>query len=157
MPGYLKNYLHFRDDFEKNIMKEDEEKLQLLIKKITPFILRRNKRDVLKDLPEKLEHICYIEMEAEQRKIYEANLLMIRKFLLKEQDANKIQLLAYLTRLRQICVDPKLIYDIYNHESSKINKVGELIDELIPKGHRILIFTQFTSAFSLLEKKLNEK
>lgn len=157
MPGYLKNYLHFRDDFEKNIMKEDEEKLQLLIKKITPFILRRNKRDVLKDLPEKLEHICYIEMEAEQRKIYEANLLMIRKFLLKEQDANKIQLLAYLTRLRQICVDPKLIYDIYNHESSKINKVGELIEELIPKGHRILIFTQFTSAFSLLEKKLNEK
>lgn len=157
MPGYLKNYLHFRDDFEKNIMKSDEEKLQLLIKKITPFILRRNKKDVLRDLPEKLEHICYIEMEAEQRKIYEANLLMIRKFLLRESDANKIQLLAYLTRLRQVCVDPKLIYDSYCYESSKIAKVGELIDDLLPKGHRILIFTQFTSAFTLIEKKLNDK
>lgn len=157
MPGYLKNYLNFRDDFERNIMKEDEESLQLLIKKITPFILRRNKKDVLRDLPEKIEHICYVEMETEQRKIYEANLLIIKKFLLKEKDANKIQLLAYLTKLRQLCVDPKLLYDAYINESSKITKVEELLDELIPKGHRILIFTQFTSAFSLIENKLKEK
>lgn len=154
MPGYLKNYLHFRDDFEKNIMKEDQDRLQLLIKKITPFILRRNKKDVLRDLPEKLEHICYIEMENEQRKLYEANLLMIKKFFLREPDANKIQLLAYLTKLRQLCVDPKLLYDTYNEESAKMAKVGELLSELLPKGHRVLIFTQFTSAFSLIEKQL---
>ncbi len=157
MPGYLKNYLDFRDDFERNIMKEDEESLKLLIKKITPFILRRDKKDVLKDLPEKIDHVCYVEMETEQRKIYEANLLIIKKFLLKEKDANKIQLLAYLTKLRQLCVDPKLLYDTYVNESSKITKINELLDELIPQGHRILIFTQFTSAFSLIENKLKEK
>jgi len=157
MPGYLRNYLHFRDDFEKNIMKEDEEKLKLLVKKITPFILRRNKKDVLKDLPDKLEHICYVEMEEEQRKIYEANLMIIRKFMLNEEGANKIQLLAYLTRLRQLCVDPKLLYETYSNQSTKITKVCELLDEVISKGHKVLIFTQFVSAFPILEEQLNQK
>jgi len=157
MPGYLRNYLHFRDDFEKNIMKEDEEKLKLLVKKITPFILRRTKKDVLKDLPDKLEHICYVEMEEEQRKIYEANLMIIRKFMLNEEGANKIQLLAYLTRLRQLCVDPKLLYETYSNQSTKITKVCELLDEVISKGHKVLIFTQFVSAFPILEEQLNQK
>lgn len=159
MPNYLYNYSEFKASYEKRIVDKDEEATRKLVMKITPFILRRTKQDVLKDLPEKIETFRIVQMNDIQKKYYDAQLLKT-KLLLEAQELekkkNNIEVLASLTRLRQICVDPSMFIEGYSDMSCKDEAVCEIIDEYIAE-HKIIIFSQFTKAFINLEKILQEK
>ena len=116
MPGFLDTYKTFRDNYEQPIVtKQDKVITGRLRKMIRPFILRRLKKEVLKELPDKLEEVVYSRMEDEQREIYEANVQKVLDSLTKQTSeefrTNKIQILAELTHLRQLCCDPSLIYE----------------------------------------------
>lgn len=157
MPDYLGTYNVFKTKYEKAVVEgTSEEVVKRLTKKIAPFVLRRTKKEVLKDLPEKVETIQIATMEKDQRKLYDAQLLRTREILLSPT-TNKIQVLSCLTRLRQLCVDPRLFIDDYNGSSAKIDLVMELLNDYISTGHKVIIFSQFTSSFELLEKRFKEK
>lgn len=163
MPGYLQSYAKFRKNFEKPIIKnKDVEKLKDLKGRITPFILRRMKSDVLKELPDKIEDKITVEMNIEQKKVYLAWLDKIKKELEEEYSTkgfnkSKIKILAGLTRLRQICCHPGLFIENYEGESSKLNLLDELIEELLEGGHRIVIFSQFTSMLKIIKEHLHDR
>lgn len=149
MPNYLSSYKRFKDKYENGIVLEnDKEMLNTLISKITPFVLRRTKEEVLKDLPEKFEITHYAFMQEEQKKVYESYLLKTRESL--QQDTSKISILASLTRLRQLCVDPGMFLGNYTGRSAKIELCLDVVDEQIVSGHRMLIFSQFKSVFARL-------
>lgn len=154
MPGYLADYNHFKNRYEQLIMQQDKRALESLVKKITPFILRRTKKDVLNDLPEKIESIYYTKLSDEQQKLYDSFLFKAKQDI--EENSNKIQILALLMRLRQICVDPKMFLSNYKGESSKVEIAVDLIRQSINSGHKLLVFSQFTSIFEILGKKLKE-
>ncbi len=162
MPGFLFAYDHFRTQMELPIVKnEDAEIMERLHHMIGPFILRRNKRDVLKDLPDKLEEIRYAGMAGKQQKLYDAQVIRMRNDL-KQQDENdfrrsKIEILAELTRIRQICCDPSLCYTNYDGESAKTDLCLELLHSLMDGGHRTLLFSQFTSMLDILRSRLDEE
>lgn len=156
MPKYLYNYSHFKQSYEKNIVSKDEETINKLVKKVTPFILRRTKEQVLKDLPEKNEVIRVVDMLKPQRKFYESQLLKTRLMLKEKNNNNKIQVLSALTRLRQLCVNPGLFIDEYTGGSCKYEAILDIIDEYIEK-HKIIIFSQFTQAFKEIEILLDNK
>lgn len=156
LPGYLKSYETFKYEYEYNIVKnQDNNALEKLNKQISPFILRRTKKDVLRELPEKFEQIIYAPMEEEQQKIYDAVLLQARDKILQSNGENKIYIFSMLTRLRQICCHPKLFMDNYEGESAKLNLTMDILQESIAGNHRILIFSQFTSMLDLLDKELD--
>ncbi|MEG0310088.1 MAG: DEAD/DEAH box helicase [Eubacterium sp.] len=163
MPGYLFTYRKFREKFEIPIVKEGNEKaLERLRKLVAPFILRRLKKDVLKELPEKTETTMYANLEGDQKKLYLANLAEIRQDLANEFETtgfekSKIFVLAMLTRLRQICCDPGLIYDDYHKESAKLDLCMELVETSLESGHKLLLFSQFTSMLRIIEDKLKAK
>ena len=163
MPGYLYRYGRFRRLFEQPIIKDkDKEALEELKKLTAPFILRRLKRDVLKELPEKTETVLYTNLAPEQCTLYTANLASMHKELSTEfqkQDAGKgrMMVLAMLTRLRQICCDPSLVYENYKEESAKLELCLELIESSAESGHKLLVFSQFTSMLSILKKRLKQK
>lgn len=152
MPKYLYNYSEFKSTYEKNIITKDELTIKKLVKKITPFILRRTKEEVLKDLPEKIEQYRIVEMENNQRKYYESQLLKTR--LMIENSTNKIDILSQLTRLRQICVDPGLFIEDYYDVSAKYDALQEIFDEYINE-HKIIVFSQFTKSFDQIRKMLD--
>lgn len=158
MPGFLYTYKRFKEDFESPIVEHgDEAAMQKLRKHITPFVLRRLKKDVLTDLPEKIEEVVYAKMEDKQHEIYMANVWRMRTELERQTEAefkgSKIQILSELTRLRQICCNPSLIYDNYDGGAAKVDMCMELVKNAIESGHKILIFSQFTSMLDLLIKE----
>lgn len=161
MPGFLFSYKRFRERIEQPIVKnQDEDAMERLQKMISPFVLRRLKKDVLDDLPDKIEENRYIEMEDEQRKIYDAHVKRM-KFMLENTDdeefkTSKIKLLAEITRLRQICCNPAIVFEDYEGNSSKTDACIELIEDAVGNGHKILLFSQFTSMLDKLEEKLKE-
>ena len=153
LPDYLSNQHHFKSKFERAITSDDnQELLNILIKKITPFVLRRTKKNVLNDLPSKFETIQYAQMGEDQRKLYEAYLLKTKQDL--TEGKSKIELLSALTRLRQICVHPAMFLDNYLGGSAKIELAIELINHSIQNDHKILLFSQFTSVFEAVEEEL---
>ena len=159
MPGYLYDYNTFREEIELPAIKDDdEEAMSRLRRMVTPFILRRQKKDVLKDLPEKLEEVRYAHMESKQQLFYDAEVTKMKNSLRgKSEDEfkhSKIEIFAELTRIREICCDPSLLFDNYDGESAKTEMCMELIRNLIDGGHRALIFSQFTSMLEILEEKL---
>ena len=162
MPGYLYGYEVFRKEFEAPIIRaEDEDAMERLKKMTTPFILRRLKEDVLKDLPEKLEEHRYVKLSGEQKKLYDAQVQKLKQTLAM-QDAdefqkNKLRVLAEITKIRQICCDPSLCFENYKGDSAKLEACLELIDSAIEGGHRMLVFSQFTTMLEILEKRLEEK
>lgn len=161
MPGYLGSYKRFAINFEKPIMKNnDRNKMTALQKLISPFILRREKGDVLRDLPEKSEVIRYTLMTEEQSKLYKAELLKARGMIksdIENDSFNRIKILSEITRLRQICCHPSLFLNGYKGESGKLNYLLENIQSLIDSGHKILIFSQFTAMLSIIEERLDLK
>lgn len=162
MPGFLYTYDTFKKDFETPIVKHNnEEKMKRLQKMVRPFILRRLKQDVLKDLPDKLEETRVVRLEGEQRRLYDAQVVQMKSELAgsSEDDfkKNKLRILAELTRLRQICCDPHLCFDNYKGESSKLESSLELIENAIAGGHKLLLFSQFTSMLALIETALSER
>ncbi len=162
MPGYLYDYNRFRDELEAPIVKENDEQEKIRLKKmVSPFVLRRLKQDVLKDLPEKIEKIQYAVFEPEQQQLYDAQVVHMKDMLEGQSESEyskgKIAVLAELTKLRQICCDPSLLYDNFVGESAKREACMELVKRAMEGEHRILIFSQFTSMLALLEKELQEE
>ena len=156
MPNYLFSYDRFRMEIEKGILMNDDEAYNRIIVKTKPFILRRKKKDVLQDLPDKIEETISISMNTEQRKLYDAYLLQTRRTLKTSDNTNKIAMLSMLTRLRQICISPSLVVQ-ESLESEKINYALEMVDNLIKTDHKVLIFSQFVSALELVQKELIKK
>ncbi len=159
MPGFLFSYQRFRRDFEAPAVKENSPEALEGLKRLTaPFILRRVKKDVLKDLPDKLETVVYSKMEEEQRKLYAANAKQLKEWLEEAEasPAEKIQILAKLTRLRQICCDPRLCYDNYKGQSAKLETCMDLVANGAAGGHKILLFSQFASMLALIRERLEK-
>ncbi|MCC6093541.1 MAG: DEAD/DEAH box helicase [Eubacterium sp.] len=158
MPGFLYHYDQFHNTFEQPIAGGDEEAAEQLKRMVSPFILRRLKKDVLKDLPEKLEEVRYVQMGKKQQKLYDAEVLRMKRDLAEKTDEDfrkgKLEILAAITRIRQICCDPSLCYEDYDGESAKREAVLDLIHSLTDSGHRALLFSQFTSMLSLLREDL---
>lgn len=130
-------------------------------KMIQPFVLRRVKRDVLKELPEKIETNMYSSLTKEQKTVYLAYLQQIQDTLngMSTEDFNKnrIAILASLTRLRQICCDPRLFLDDYEGESGKLLQLKEIVSTALENNKRILIFSQFTSMLDIIQKELENE
>ena len=163
MPGYLYNYNKFQREYETPIiLNNDEKALEKLKMLIEPFILRRVKKDVLKELPEKNVTIMTNEMEEEQNKIYLAYLAQAKQDMQKELSENsfeksKLKILMLLTRLRQICCHPALFLDNYKGKSSKLEQCMDILQDSIEAGHKVLLFSQYTSMFEIIEKELEQK
>ncbi len=163
MPDYLYSYTKFVDRFEKPIVKDgSKEVLEDLGKHIEPFILRRMKKEVLTELPDKIESKMMAEMTAEQEKVYQAYLQNIRQELSAEiktngVDKSRMQILAALTRLRQICCHPSTFIENYYGESGKLKLLTQIVNEILENGHRILIFSQFTSMLEIIAEELKKQ
>ena len=139
---------------------KDEDAMTRLRAMIHPFILRRLKKDVLKELPEKQEEIVTVALSGEQEKLYQAHSQRLKMFLEDQNDEdfaqNKLQILAELTKLRQLCCGPELLLENYKGENAKLETCIELITQAIAGGHKILLFSQFTSMLDLIGEKLKK-
>lgn len=160
MPGFLYEYETFKREIETPIVKNNDEKALKRLQKMTgPFILRRLKEDVLKDLPEKLEEYRYVRLGSSQQKLYDGQVVHMKEQIARQNpedfNKNKLQILAELTRLRQICCDPSLCFENYKGETAKLEACLELIRSAMDGGHRILVFSQFTSMLEILQEKLS--
>lgn len=149
MPGYFDDISTFKSNYNT------EDYQTLIKKKISPFILRRTKENVLKDLPNKYERIISAEMGREQKKIYEAHKKIARDAL--EDGAKSFDILPLLTRLRQICVAPEMFLENYEGQSCKLDLLYETIDEYINNKHKILIFSQFVKCLNIIENYLRKR
>lgn len=163
MPGYLFKYRKFKELYELAIVKENNQaKMQKLKKMIEPFVLRRIKKEVLTELPDKTVTVLYNEMEEEQQKIYLSYLAQAKKEVADEIQMNgfensQIKILALLMRLRQICCHPSLFLQDYEGKSSKLEQCIEVIEDATKGGHKILLFSGYTSMFPIIEKELKKK
>ncbi|WP_432401472.1 SNF2 helicase associated domain-containing protein [Wukongibacter sp. M2B1] len=160
MPGYLLNHSKFMKKFERPIVKNrDNTALKELSRHIRPFVLRRIKKDVLKELPDKIENKVTVQLTNEQKKIYLAYLQKIKGEIEEEIrdkgfEKSHIKILAGLTRLRQICCHPSMFIEGYDETSGKLLLLEELINEAMEGGHRILLFSQFTSMLRIIKEML---
>lgn len=159
MPGFLYGYETFKKEFETPITKKNDEEVTKRLKRmVSPFILRRLKTDVLKDLPDKIEEVRYAKFDKVQQLVYDSQVVSMKQMVEGKDDAfvkkNKLQILAELTKIRQICCDPSLLFEDYKGESAKRETCLDLINSAIEGEHRILLFSQFTSMLALLEDDL---
>lgn len=161
MPGFLFSYQRFKKEYELPIVRDqDGQALKNLHRLIGPFILRRLKKDVLKELPDKLETVVYSAFDKKQKEIYTANAYQLKKELVRmegRQGRDNIQILAQLTRLRQICCDPHLCYGDYSGESAKLETCIDLVRNGVEGGHKILLFSQFTSMLEVISQRLKNE
>ena len=162
MPGFLAGEKAFHSKYNVKEFTDDTNKLlELLNKQISPFILRRKKKDVLKDLPDKIENNIYIDLTDKQKKLYAAEVARVRKEMdeiIATQGISKARflILQLLTKLRQMCIDPRLIFDNYNETSSKMENLIKVVKELIDNGHKMLIFSTFKTALDLVKQELDK-
>lgn len=163
MPGYLFTYKKFKTMYETPIVKEESQeamaKLRMLIE---PFVLRRNKKEVLTELPDKTITVLNNEMGEEQKNIYLTYLAQAKQEIAEKIEINgyersQIQILAALTRLRQICCHPGLFIEGYKEGSSKLEQCMEVVQDAVNSGHKILLFSGYTSMFEIIEKELKQK
>lgn len=162
----MPNYLYDENKFTTRYYRRLEEEpviIEELKRLVTPFILRRYKKDVIKELPDKIEKKLIIPMEEEQKKVYKAysdhiKALIEKKVINDEFKSSKIEILSYITKLRQIAIDPSLVMDKYLGGSGKMEAILELVTQGIEENHKILIFSQFTSVLKNISKlfKLND-
>ncbi|WP_242851495.1 DEAD/DEAH box helicase [Clostridium sp. DMHC 10] len=150
--------------YEVPIIKDKNQKvLKELSKHIQPFILRRLKKDVIKELPPKIEHKVIVEMTEEQKKVYASYLTNTKREIEREINENgfnksKFSILSLLTRLRQICCNPSSFIENFDGKSGKILALHDILEESINNNHRILIFSQFTTVLKAIGKMLkNDK
>ncbi|MBW3082981.1 SNF2-related protein [Bifidobacterium phasiani] len=163
MPGMLGPYRRFRDRFEQPILSGDERAQARLQSFVGPFILRRRKADVLDDLPDKIENVISVPLAGEQRRLYAALEQRLRASIVRERDVDfggdRIRVLAQLTRLRQVCCDPRLAYEDVGERagSAKLDAIEELIDGCRDAGRKVLVFSQFTSFLDLIAERLRAR
>jgi superfamily II DNA or RNA helicase len=163
MPGYLGSAKDFRERYELPIVKEkDAAAQQRLARRLRPFLLRRLKPEVAKDLPAKLEQISFCELTSDQRGVYEQVIQAGRKEVLDAVGAqglarSRMVVLTTLLRLRQVCCDLRLLkLENVNpaNASGKLDLFSELLEEVVDGGHRALVFSQFTGMLALLRERL---
>ena len=142
LPGYFDELSEFKDM-----------DTSVIARKAAPFILRRVKGDVLEDLPPKYERILSAEMSKEQRKVYDAMRMEAREKL--NGGGKAFDMLPYLMRLRQVCVNPAMFLENYTGGSGKMDLLKTLIPSYLSEGHRILIFSQFVKALESVESTLS--
>ena len=154
MPGYLYGYKFFKREFEEPIVHyQDETKIDRLQAMVKPFILRRVKKDVLEELPDKQEQIVKIDFNEKEKEMYHAQ-LMAANAELQAMDLNsgqsKMKVLTILLRLRQMCCDLKLMYDGIEFESSKSIAAMDIIENVKAENGKVLLFSSFTSMLDIL-------
>ncbi|WP_343523695.1 SNF2-related protein [Pedobacter sp.] len=162
-PGLFGSKQQFADLYSTPIDQfKDSRRAEELQKKIRPFILRRTKEQVAKELPDKTEIVLYCEMGVEQREVYEANKKEIQDFILGKQEdelpKSSMHVLKSITTLRQICNSAELLADgkSYLQASSKIDVLMEQIGSKAGK-HKILVFSQFVTMLDLIKKQLEKR
>ncbi len=162
MPGFLYSYNRFRDEIESPVVgngdKDVMERLRLMVH---PFILRRLKKEVLKELPEKLEEEILVTLDGEQKRLYDAHVQRLRMYLEKQSKEEfaqgKLEILAELTKLRQLCCNPGMILEDYQGANVKLDACMELLHQAIEGGHKILLFSQFTTMLDAIGERLKEE
>ncbi|MEC4183983.1 SNF2-related protein [Adlercreutzia sp. R21] len=173
MPGLLGSYERFRERYELGILGEDEEAAVRLRALVEPFLLRRRKADVLTDLPAKCENVRYVPLGPEQRRLYDGAEQRLREDLnaqkrqnssranrrghIAEAEKNSVEVLAELTRLRQIALDPALVFENYKGGAEKLGAIMELVEEAVDAGRKVLVFSQFTSYLDVLAAELDRR
>ncbi|MCU0354603.1 MAG: DEAD/DEAH box helicase, partial [Cytophagales bacterium] len=161
-PGLLGNEQFFRNEFLTPIEKRgDEQKLRRLHAIIRPFVLRRHKSQVAKDLPEKVEHLQYCKMEPEQEEAYEEAKSYFRNKILENLDEkavakSQLLLIQGLTKLRQIANHPRMVDPAYTGSSGKLRDVLHRLETGISENHKILIFSQFVKHLSIVRHHLDK-
>ena len=162
MDGFLGGQLEFGRKYSVKDFDEDtNKKLQNLNKLISPFVLRRRKVDVLNDLPEKLENNIYIDLSDSQKKLYAKEVERVNKefdSILHTEGISKARflILQLLVKLRQLCIDPRIVYENYKDGSNKIDTLISVVKEYVSNGHKILLFTSFRTALDLVRKEFNQ-
>lgn len=162
MPNYLHDYKTFKQLYEDKIVGKDEVALQNLKIKINPFILRRTKKEVLKELPEKSTKILTCEFDDEQKTLYYTELHR-GKFEIKNNLENKkegnnnAQIFQVLSRLRQICCSPKLLYENSISNGSKFKMCMDLVEDAIANGSKILLFSQFVKMIDIISEEFKKR
>lgn len=156
---YLFNYHYFRQHYEAPIVKDhDEDKLKELKEMISPFVLRRTKSIVLKELPDKVEKSIHIEFNKEEKKLYLAHLAQANEELRQLSGNNdRIQILALLTKLRQICCEPRMLFENIKKQSSKMEACMDIVDNYYENNKKLLIFSSFSSVLNLIEEELKKR
>lgn len=157
MPGYLYSYQKFNQKFLTLINNDGNKEASLLLqKKVSPFILKRKKEDVLNDLPPKETFILPLQLNTEQELIYKSYFSKAKLKIKNTLEIDKISLLATLTRLRQICVDPGMFLENYTEFPEKYNFCLETIKNAILSNHKVLVFSSFKKSLSNFLQILNE-
>jgi len=166
MPGYLGTAKDFRERYEMPIAKSrDAAAQQRLARRLRPFLLRRLKKDVAADLPARIEQVSFSELTPEQRGVYQQVIEASRKEVLDAVGAqglakSRMVVLTALLRLRQVCCDLRLL-NLDNVDpataSGKLEMFGELLEEVIDGGHRVLVFSQFVKMLTLLKEKMAQE
>jgi superfamily II DNA or RNA helicase len=164
-PGLLGDLGRFEEKFARPIDRGDKSAAEKLRAAIHRFVLRRDKMDVAKDLPPKIEQDILVPMADDQTKLYSQILRQVRESVLSEVEKQglakaKIQILAALTRLRQVACDPRLmkLEGDWNAETSgKLGALREIMQEAVAGGHRVLIFSQFVEMLHLIRAELEEE
>jgi superfamily II DNA or RNA helicase len=163
MPGYLGTAQDFRERYELPIVRDKDTRSQSrLARRLRPFLLRRLKNEVAADLPPKLEQVSFCELTPDQRSVYQQFIEASRKEILDAAGAegvarSRMLVLNALLRLRQVCCDLRLLkLEGVNPAttSGKLDMFGELLEEVIDGGHRVLVFSQFVSMLALLKERL---
>lgn len=163
MPGYLNSIVRFREAYGiKDVDKDSLKRLDNLNYQIRPFILRRKKKEVSKELPDKIEQIEYLDMSETEKAMYQSlvedtkeeidNVIASEGF-----SKARFKIVTLLTRLRQLCISPALLDKDYTEDSIKIKRLLEIVKELIKDNHKILIFSSFKGAVELVKKKFDEE
>ena len=158
MPGLLGSHASFKRHYDE---KRDPKAPARLAARVRPFLLRRTKAQVATDLPERVEEDLAVDLEPAQRRLYEAELKKARALLLqtktaREFDKARFNIITSLLRLRQICCDPRLVSPKAKaSDSAKLDALWELLEPLMAEGHKVLVFSQFTEALSLVSEKLD--
>jgi superfamily II DNA or RNA helicase len=164
IPGLLEDEQSFRADLQA--AESDQRYLKKIKKKMAPFILRRKKEEVAKDLPQRIEQIVYVSMSETQRAIYERFLAGIKSNLIKKVEAggikkHRLEVLEAILRLRQICCHPMLISSLLDEqdrlESAKWEAVSQDLETVIEEGHKVLIYSQFTTMLKWMAEQARQK
>jgi len=157
-PGLLGSWARFRARFAVPIERyENEERASALRELVAPFVLRRTKREVAKELPARIEVVHTVELSPAEQALYETAVEQARRAVGKRRrhDATQnLQILAELTRLRQLACHPRLVIEDDRLESSKLCALMQLLEDILPRGHRVLIFSQFTKHLALVREAL---
>ena len=163
MPGYLLSHRLFKQRFEVPIIRSQDARAQKnLHRHIAPFVLRRMKQDVLRELPDKVENKMVNEMTPKQAKVYAAYFAQAKKEFAVEMAAHgfeksRVKILAILTRLRQICCHPALFLENYTGGCGKLDMLEEVVEDAVKSGHRLLLFSQFTTMLAIIREKLDQQ